>query len=54
MGPAVYDLASLLRDAYIALDEPVVDALIGHYLDAWRRKIIILPTDQTSAHVRSV
>jgi aminoglycoside/choline kinase family phosphotransferase len=34
MGPAVYDLASLLRDAYIALDEPVVDALIGHYLDA--------------------
>ena len=25
MGPAVYDLASLLRDAYIALDEPVVD-----------------------------
>jgi N-acetylmuramate 1-kinase len=34
MGPAVYDLASLLRDAYIALDEPVVDELIGHYLDA--------------------
>jgi aminoglycoside/choline kinase family phosphotransferase len=34
MGPAVYDLASLLRDAYIALDETVVDELIGDYLNA--------------------
>ena len=48
MGPAVYDLASLLRDAYIALDEPVVDALIGHYLDAMVAEIIVLPTDLTS------
>jgi aminoglycoside/choline kinase family phosphotransferase len=33
MGPATYDLASLLRDAYIALDESLIDRLIDHYLD---------------------
>jgi len=33
MGPATYDLASLLRDAYVRLDEPLVDDLVGYYLD---------------------
>ena len=33
MGPASYDLASLLRDAYIALDDTLVDELIARYLD---------------------
>lgn len=33
MGPATYDLASLLRDAYIALDESLIDRLIDGYLD---------------------
>ncbi|THJ17229.1 MAG: aminoglycoside phosphotransferase [Nitrospira sp. CG24B] len=33
MGPATYDLASLLRDAYIRLDEALVDDLVGYYLD---------------------
>ena len=33
MGPASYDLASLLRDAYIALDEALIDELIAAYLD---------------------
>lgn len=33
MGPAMYDLASLLRDAYIALDEKMVDGLIDYYID---------------------
>lgn len=33
MGPAAYDLASLLRDAYIQLDEEVVDELVSHYLE---------------------
>lgn len=33
MGPATYDLASLLRDAYIQLDESLVDQLEGYYLD---------------------
>lgn len=33
MGPATYDLASLLRDAYIQLDEPLVDGLVDYYLD---------------------
>ena len=32
MGPATYDLASLLRDAYIALDESSIDRLIDYYL----------------------
>ena len=34
MGPAMYDLASLLRDAYIALDEKLVDELIVYYIDS--------------------
>jgi aminoglycoside/choline kinase family phosphotransferase len=33
LGPAMYDLASLLRDAYIALEEELVTELIGYYLD---------------------
>jgi aminoglycoside/choline kinase family phosphotransferase len=33
MGPATYDLASLLRDAYIQLDETLVDDLVDYYLD---------------------
>ena len=33
MGPATYDLASLLRDAYIELDEVLIDRLIDRYLD---------------------
>ncbi|HZS11806.1 MAG TPA: phosphotransferase [Nitrospirales bacterium] len=33
LGPRTYDLASLLRDAYIALDETLVDELIALYID---------------------
>jgi N-acetylmuramate 1-kinase len=33
MGPPTYDLASLLRDAYIQLDEALVDHLVEYYLD---------------------
>ena len=33
MGPAAYDLASLLKDAYIELDDTVVDGLVDHFLD---------------------
>lgn len=33
MGPATYDLASLLRDAYIQLDEALIDELVAYYLD---------------------
>jgi len=36
MGPATYDLASLLRDAYIALDESLIDRLIDYYLDRFQ------------------
>ena len=33
MGPAAYDLVSLLRDAYIKLDETLVEELIARYLN---------------------
>jgi aminoglycoside/choline kinase family phosphotransferase len=33
MGPATYDLASLLRDAYVALDEAFIDELIERYCE---------------------
>lgn len=32
MGPPAYDLASLVRDAYVTLGEDVVDALVAHFL----------------------
>jgi len=43
MGPITYDLASLLRDSYITLDENLIDRLIGKYLEGMRQKI---PVDQ--------
>jgi aminoglycoside/choline kinase family phosphotransferase len=38
MGPATYDLASLLRDAYIELDESLIDRLIDGYFDLLEAK----------------
>lgn len=32
MGPATYDLASLLRDSYLALDESIIDEMIDRYI----------------------
>ncbi|MGE0473238.1 MAG: aminoglycoside phosphotransferase family protein [Nitrospirales bacterium] len=43
MGTATYDLASLLRDSYIALDEGLIDRLIGRYREGMQREI---PTSQ--------
>jgi len=34
MGPAQYDLASLLRDSYVTLPEDLVVELLGRYMDA--------------------
>ena len=34
MGPMTYDLASLLRDSYMALDEGMIDRLIVRYREA--------------------
>jgi len=31
-GPRTYDLASLLRDSYVTLDETLLDRLIAYYL----------------------
>lgn len=33
MGPATYDLASLLRDSYVALDQELIDELVIRYLE---------------------
>jgi aminoglycoside/choline kinase family phosphotransferase len=33
-GPDTYDLASLLRDAYVEIDESWIETLVGRYLDA--------------------
>ena len=38
MGPCQYDLASLLRDAYIDLPEEVIDDLILYYLAQWEEQ----------------
>lgn len=38
MGPCVYDLASLLRDSYLELNESLVDELLAYYI--WRKKEI--------------
>ncbi len=35
-GPVTYDLASLLRDSYMALDEVFIDEMIDRYLAAMR------------------
>ena len=46
MGPASYDLASLLRDSYITLDESLVDALLAYYCEQMRQA---LPVSQHAA-----
>lgn len=33
MGPDTYDLASLLRDSYVDLDDTLVDEMVAHFLD---------------------
>ena len=39
VGPGVYDLASLLRDSYAALEDSMLDGLMDYYLDHRREKI---------------
>lgn len=46
MGPVTYDLASLLRDSYIALDESLIDRLIARYVEGMCQK---LPSSQQAA-----
>ena len=36
MGPRHYDLASLLYDSYVKLDDDTRNALINYYLDRWK------------------
>ncbi|MCY3955938.1 MAG: phosphotransferase [Nitrospira sp.] len=39
LGPATYDLASLLRDSYVALDEAFVDEMIDRYVTGMRAEL---------------
>lgn len=41
MGPATYDLASLLRDAYIQIDELLVEGLVDYYLDQLAERKVV-------------
>lgn len=41
MGPSMYDLASLLRDAYVQLDESLVDRLVDYYLDQLAERKVV-------------
>lgn len=41
MGPATYDLASLLRDAYVGLDESLIDELVEYYLDQMASRRVV-------------
>jgi len=46
MGPVTYDLASLLRDSYIALDESLIDEMLAYY----REKMFqVLPSSRHTA-----
>ncbi|MFQ5598563.1 MAG: aminoglycoside phosphotransferase family protein [Nitrospiria bacterium] len=38
MGPAPYDLASLLRDSYVSLPEEMVDRLVAYYLSLHKKR----------------
>ena len=38
LGPCQYDLASLLRDAYMTLPEDLIDGLIDYYIDQKEQK----------------
>ena len=46
MGPVTYDLASLLRDSYITLDESLIDRLLVYYQEKMCRA---LPFSQYSS-----
>ncbi|HUB08135.1 MAG TPA: phosphotransferase, partial [Myxococcales bacterium] len=38
LGPRVYDLVALLRDSYVELPEPFVDAMLRRYLEGLRSR----------------
>ena len=48
MGPDTYDLASLLRDSYVTLPDPLVDAMLARFLAATGRG----PADQAQFRER--
>ncbi len=38
MGPAEYDLASLLRDSYIDLSQEMIDTCLAYYVQQWKER----------------
>ncbi len=49
MGPVTYDLASLLRDSYIALEESLIDELLVYYQEKICR--VLSPSQQEAMKV---
>jgi aminoglycoside/choline kinase family phosphotransferase len=39
LGPATYDLASLLRDSYLSLDDVIIDDMIDRYITGMREGV---------------
>ncbi len=52
MGPVSYDLASLLRDSYIALDESLIDSLLGYYQEKMCQALP--PSQHAAMHLHDV
>ena len=48
IGPLTYDLASLLRDAYVDIDEEDEDFLINYYLNCLKKKGIEISKEEFS------
>uniref|UniRef100_A0A7V1EIZ4 Aminoglycoside phosphotransferase domain-containing protein n=1 Tax=candidate division WOR-3 bacterium TaxID=2052148 RepID=A0A7V1EIZ4_UNCW3 len=46
IGPLTYDLASLLRDAYVDIDERTEEYLIFYYLDCLKKRGIEIPKEK--------
>ncbi len=38
LGPRQYDLVALLRDSYVELERPFVDAMLDRYIDAFEKE----------------
>jgi aminoglycoside/choline kinase family phosphotransferase len=47
LGPCSYDLASLLRDAYVALEEPFIDELLTYYHELMVKEARPIPDRRT-------
>ena len=52
LGPLAYDLASLLRDCYLCIEEPQLDALIDYYLERHNSQNLRIPPVEKRQFIR--